>query len=109
MNEKYLMPLTGELLEEDIAECSLFELAEMSGVPAETLVEYVEVGLIEPVSGAAAREWRFAGMTLARLHRARRLQHDFALEPDALALVLDLLEEIDRLRAHIAVLEGGGK
>ncbi len=109
MSEKYLMPLAGELVEE-VAECSLLELAEMSGLPAEVLMEYVEVGLIEPMRGGAAREWRFSGAALARLHRARRLRRDFSLEPDALALVLDLLEEIERLRAHVAVLEraGGG-
>ena len=100
MNTRLLTPITGELLEERPA-CSLFELAALTGVPADTLVEYVEVGLIEPVSGACAREWRFSGTAIARLQRAARLQRDFLLAPEALALILDLLEEVDTLRTRL--------
>ena len=100
-----LAPLMGELIEERPA-CSLLELAELSGIPAETLVEYVDIGLIEPISGRSARDWRFAGATVMRLKRAERLAQDFLLEPEALALVLDLLDEIDELRARIRRLQG---
>ncbi len=99
-----IVPLTGELLE-DLPACSLLELAQATGLPAETLVEYVEVGIIEPASGHSARDWRFTGSAIVRLKRARRLQHDFLLEPEPLALVLDLLEEIDDLRARLRHLE----
>ena len=99
-----IVPLTGELLEE-LPACSLMELANATGVPAETLVEYVEVGIIEPASGHSVRDWRFEGSTIVRLQRARRLQHDFLLEPEPLALVLDLLEEIDDLRARLRRLQ----
>ena len=100
-----IAPLMGELVEERPA-CSLLELAKLSGLPAETLVEYVDVGIIEPISGRGARDWRFAGATVMRLKRAERLAQDFLLEPEALALVLDLLEEIDDLRARIRHLQG---
>ncbi len=105
MNRRVITPLAGELLEERPA-CSLFELAEMTGVPADTLVEYVEVGLIEPVSGHGVREWRFSGSAVARLQRAARLRQDFLLEPQALALIIDLLEEMDTLRARLRRLQG---
>ncbi len=100
-----IAPLMGELIEERPA-CSLLELAALSGVPAETLVEYVEIGLIEPVSGRGARDWRFAGSAVMRLKRAERLAQDFLLEPEALALVLDLLDEIDDLRRRLRRLQG---
>ena len=108
MNTKHrsqtIVPLSGELLEE-LPACSLVELARATGVPAETLIEYVEVGIIEPTSGHSVRDWRFAGSAIVRLQRARRLQHDFLLEPEPLALVLDLLEEIDELRARLRQLQ----
>ena len=100
-----IAPLMGELVEERPA-CSLLELATLSGMPAETLVEYVEIGLIEPIAGKGARDWRFSGSTVMRLKRAERLAQDFRLEPEALALVLDLLEEIDELRARLRCLQG---
>jgi len=103
MNKRVIAPLAGELLEERPA-CTLFELADFTGVPADVLVEYVEVGLIEPVSGHSARTWRFSGSAIARLQRAARLREDFLLPPEALALVLDLLEEMDELRARLRCL-----
>ena len=95
-----IAPIPGEILEE-LPACTLMELAETTGVPAETLVEYVEVGVIEPTSGGSVRDWRFAGNAIVRLKRAQRLQQDFLLEPEPLALILDLLEEIDDLRARL--------
>ena len=103
IDRRDVSPLAGEVLEERPV-CSLFDLAELTGVPVDVLVEYVQVGLIEPVSGHAAREWRFSGVAVARLQRAARLRRDFALAPEALALVLDLLEEMDALRARLRVL-----
>ena len=43
--------------------------------------------------------WRFGGVELARARRIRRLQRDFEANLQSVAVMLDLMDEIDRLRA----------
>lgn len=49
------------------------------------------------ITGSSA--WRFSSIDLTRARRALRLQRDFDADPELAGLVLDLLDEIDRLRA----------
>ena len=39
-----------------------------------------------------------SSLAISRLRRARRLERDFGLDTSALALVMDLLDEIERLK-----------
>ena len=55
-----------------------------------------------------ASEWRFAGASLRRTRVATRLARDFELNPPGVALALDLLDEIEALRAHLRRLASGG-
>jgi chaperone modulatory protein CbpM len=54
---------------------------------------------------AAARsgglDWQFDGDALSRTRKALRLAHDFELDMAAVALVMDLLGEIDGLRSQL--------
>jgi chaperone modulatory protein CbpM len=59
----------------------------------------VEEGLIKPVVEEPA--WRFGGEELARVRRIRRLQRDFEANLQSVAVMLDLIDEIERLRAHL--------
>ena len=45
--------------------------------------------------------WRFPGTALARARRMRQLERDFDAVPEMAALVADLLEEMDALRARL--------
>jgi chaperone modulatory protein CbpM len=60
----------------------------------------VEEGLIAPPVVAPA--WRFGGEELARVRRIRRLQLAFEANLQSVAVMLDLLDEIERLRAGFA-------
>lgn len=95
--------LTGLLLDE---ECSLTlgELSCACGVHAEWVVELVDEGILEPIGHDAAR-WRFSGPSLHRARTVRRLQRDLGVNLAGAALVLDLMDEIESLRAHLCVLE----
>lgn len=91
--------LIGYLLDETVS----LSLAEMSGacrVREERIVELVEEGIIEPV--AEQREWHFPATQLQRAHRAIRLQQDLEINLAGVAVVLDLLEELEELRARFA-------
>jgi chaperone modulatory protein CbpM len=47
-----------------------------------------------------AGTWRFSGVSLLRARRMRQLERDFDAVPELAALVADLLEEMDTLRAQ---------
>lgn len=96
----------GVVLDETV-ELTLGEISHACQVHTEAVVQLVEAGVLEP-QGAHPGEWRFPGPSLRRAERALRLQRDLEIGPSAVALVLDLLEENDRLRARIRVLEGEG-
>ena len=45
--------------------------------------------------------WRLSGTMVARIRRTRQVERDFDAFPELAALVADLLEEMDDLRAQI--------
>jgi chaperone modulatory protein CbpM len=76
------------------------ELAHAAGDRIEWVVELVEAGVIHPTLPEAPREqWAFHSEALQRALAARRLQRDFDVGVDAAALILDLQQEVRRLRA----------
>lgn len=103
MNKEILSLLSGEVLEEDL-ELTLAELCRACRLPEERIVEFVEEGVIEP-SGGEPSNWYFAGISLRRVRCARRLQRDLGVNVAGAALALELLEELQRLRARLSRLE----
>jgi chaperone modulatory protein CbpM len=69
------------------------------GTEADFVRLLVDEGLVQPVVLQPA--WRFGGEELARVRRIRRLQRDFEANLQSVAVMLDLLDEIDRLRARL--------
>lgn len=69
--------------------------ARACGVDVEFVALLVEEELVRP----AATPWRFGGVELARVRRIRRLQRDFDANLQSVAVMIDLLDEIDRLRS----------
>ncbi len=102
MSEKRLIPI-GEILDENVT-LSLNELAQRGAVHIEIIVELVQEGVLEP-QGEEQEQWRFTGPDLIRLRRALNLQRDLELNLPGIALALDLLDELDELRAKIERLE----
>jgi chaperone modulatory protein CbpM len=98
--------LSGAVVEEEI-HLTLVELCRVCRVPEEQVRDWVGEGVLEP-SGASPEEWRFAGAMLQRSRVATRLARDFELGASGVALALDLLEQIEDLRARLRRLAGGG-
>lgn len=85
----------------DAQSYSLVEVCAICGVHAERIVELVSFGVVEP-SGAQPASWQFNESAVHRTKKAIRLHHAFGLNHQGLALSLELLDEIDRLRLIIA-------
>lgn len=83
-------------------ELTLEELSRTCAVHSSFVLELVEEGVIEPLMGDAATSWRFGGHQLRRVTVAARLQRDLGVNLAGAALVLQLLDEVQTLRAQIA-------
>ena len=80
--------------------CTVEDLCLACSVDANWIAELVEHGVIEPI-GEVGADWRFTSLTIVRVAKAKRLERDLNLNPPGLAVVLDLLDEIDDLRAQL--------
>lgn len=89
---------------ERAANCTLDELCLACEVEAEWVAELVEHGVLAPV-GRTRAEWRFQGLMITHVAKAKRLERDLGLNTPGVALALDLLEEIAALRARLKVYE----
>ncbi len=75
---------------------ALDEFALACGVDRAFVVTLVDEELVRPARSVP--EWRFGGAELARVRRIRRLQRDFDASLQSVAVILDLLDEVERLR-----------
>ncbi len=91
----------GTVIEED--SLTLGQLCRACGVHADWIISMVEEGIIEP-HGEDIRLWRFSGASLVRARIALRIQRDLGVNLAGIALVLDLMEELESLRAHMKTL-----
>jgi chaperone modulatory protein CbpM len=89
-------PLSSEIVEESVV-LSVTELSRMMSVEERHIVEMVEEGVLS-VLEIDASEWRFSGAALRRARIALRLERDLGVNLAGVALALDLLEELQRLR-----------
>ena len=95
--------LTGILLDES-CDISLGELCRVCRISADRIQLLVEEGIIEP-RGQGPGQWRFASVSIHRVRRVTRLERDLGINLAGAALALELLEEIDRLKARLRRIE----
>ena len=91
--------LTGFILEEQ-TELTLVDLCRACAVESSAIMELVEEGVLTP-AGEAPGQWRFTGLHLHRARIAARLQRDLGVNLAGAALALELLEELEVLRARL--------
>lgn len=89
--------LTGYVM--DGACLTLEELCAVCSVEPVWVIRHVEEGLLNPETGERS-SWRFSSASLTRTRRLYALERDFDAVPELAALMVDLLEELDSLRAH---------
>ena len=88
------------LVIDETTEITLDDLVSYCHVRREKVVELVEEGIIEPVARTET-QWRFGGPALTRARKATRLERDLEINLGAVALILDLLDEIEALKARV--------
>ncbi|MFD1218074.1 MULTISPECIES: chaperone modulator CbpM [Microbulbifer] len=96
-------PETDEQLLDELCELTLRELCVACGLPAEHIRALVDEGVIEPRGSETA--WRFSGVCVRRVRRVYTLERDLGVNLAGAALAVDLLEEIEQLRARLKRLE----
>ena len=79
---------------------TLEELCSACALELDWLVLRVRDGLIAAEGGSDA-EWRFTTTTVARVRRMRDIERTYDAAPELAALVADMLEEMDALRARL--------
>jgi len=96
--------MVGELLEDE-AEISLEQLCRACELTREDVVNMVDEGILDPL-GRRPAVWRFQVVSLRRVRVTRTLQQELGVNTPGAALALDLLEELEELRARLRRLEG---
>lgn len=91
--------LSGHLLDETVT-LTLTEICFACRVDEAEIIDLVEEGIIEPAA-RHRRDWSFPADELRRARRAIRLRRDLDINLAGVALVLDLLEEVEDLRARL--------
>ena len=91
--------LSGAIFEES-ALLTVKDLSRMCAVEERHIVEFVEEGVLSVVEVNAA-EWHFTGTALRRARLALRLERDLEINLAGVALALELIEELERLRREL--------
>lgn len=119
MSDETRNPVEGPVVEEQI-EFTLVELSRACDADEEQITTLIVEGVIEPIAPAGPAEaasggrradsavlrtmraqWRFSGSALRRARLAMRLARDLEVNPPGVALAIDLIDEIDALRARL--------
>jgi chaperone modulatory protein CbpM len=105
MARKNDLPQPTVIVPEDPTELTLADICRACAVQTDFIVELVEEGVLAP-AGREPQRWRFTYTHLRRVRVASRLQRDLGVNLAGTALALELLEEIEALRARLQVLGG---
>jgi chaperone modulatory protein CbpM len=82
-----------------IVEFGLEEISHLVDMPTTRVIEIVEHGIVEP-RGPHPDRWVFDLPALHTVRRAVRLQRELELDWAGIALALDLLDQVESLRAE---------
>lgn len=82
---------------------SLRDICDRCYVDADTIVQLVNYGVVEP-RGSSGADWRFSSTHYLRLRRAIRMQKDLELNHAGVALALELHDRIQKLQQEVRFL-----
>ena len=93
------------LILEDQSELTLADICRACAIDDVVIIEMVDEGVLTP-AGESPTQWRFSGLHLQHAKVAVRLQRDLGVNLQGAALALQLLEEMEQLRARLRGLSG---
>ncbi len=91
--------LTAILIDETLLR--LDELASTCTVTREWVIEHVRAGVLLERAGPDPLGWTFTSRDLIRAQHLYSLERQFDANPELAGLVVDLTEELERLRARL--------
>ena len=80
---------------------TLDELARACAVEPEWVVHHVQSGILLGREGATLETLQFTSVDLGRARRLAQLEKDFDANEDLAALVVDLCDEVRRLKSRL--------
>ncbi len=92
----------------DEAALTIEQICAACGVSRAWIEQRVREGLLT-AAGEAPVDWRFGGREIRRVREMYRLECHFDAVPELAALVVDLHEQIEALRARLALLAREGR
>jgi chaperone modulatory protein CbpM len=99
MTQTQITWIESRLVEEEV-HMSIVEISQATRAPEDLIMSWVTEGVLSP-TGSSPEDWRFSGDSLQRAKTAAHLAHDLELNTPGVALALDLLDEITRLRSQL--------
>lgn len=90
--------LSGVVVDEEV-EVTLEQVTYFCAARQDQITALVEEGVLQP-RGHSRTDWVFSGQVMHRAAKAIRLQRELEVNAHAVALILDLLDEIETLRAR---------
>ena len=91
--------ISGFILE-DQSGLSLQDVCRACTAETVEIIELVQEGVLHP-GGAGQLDWQFTGVHVHRAQRALRLQRDLGVNLAGAALALELMDEMELLRARL--------
>lgn len=98
------MVLTGVLVDEDQNTLSFFEISRKYNLSETVLNEMAECGLFATES-KVSNQVRIDQKTLQRIQSAHRLHQDLSINVPGVVLVMELLDELNQMRAELDILK----
>ena len=93
-------------LMEDITELTLYDLCRACAAQTDIIIEMVSEGVIDTAVASPNQppeHWRFTGLHLHRAKVAMRLHRDLGVNFAGAALALELMDELQIVRAKLRV------
>lgn len=80
-----------------VIQITISELCEREELSRPVVVQLVQYDIAQPVAGASIEDWVFDVTSAHWMQRAIRLQRDLDIDWIAVAMLIDLLQERERL------------
>lgn len=94
------MDIKSEITVFDEQPLSLEQMSMRCMVSREWVIEHVEAGVLQ-VEGTVVEQWSFTAPQLLRARRLLETERRFEANPELAGLVVDLMEELRRLRRQM--------
>ncbi len=101
MNIASSKPTFNHLLAEEQTVFTLDTISKTCAVQTTFVMSLIEEGVLAPIEGQEPKDWKFTSAQLRCISITARLQRDLGVNAAGAALAIQLLDEIETLRAQL--------